>query len=55
MNSVLYWDFNIIIFLFTVQNCGPRIRQTVHIGGSWVPSLQIFMLRCTTVTCVVGD
>jgi len=24
MNSVLCWDCNIIIFLFTVQKCGPR-------------------------------
>jgi len=48
MDGVSSWDFNIIVFLnLQCKIVGAEIWQTMHIGGSWVPSLQIFMLRCT--------
>jgi len=43
---VLYIGIVIYTF-FNLQSkiVGREIRQTLHNGGSWVPSPQIFMLR----------
>jgi len=44
INGALCWDCNIIIYL-QCKIVGWENRLTVHHGGSWVPSPQIFVPR----------
>ena len=46
VNDALCWDCNIVIFFYLqCKIVRWESQQTLHNGGSWVPSLQIFMPR----------